>query len=298
MIALSEHLRNLLSRSKDKLEFEIKVRTIEIEAQKDFLVIQKEQIQKQNTEHAESLRYAKKIQHSLLPSKEEIKQIFPKSFVLFKPKDIVSGDFYWCTQTRTKKIIACADCTGHGIPGAFLSILGISVLNTIINILKITSENDILNKLRENIIDALSQKNSNDSINDGMDISICVLNTKNNILEYAGAYNPLYILRGKSLIQLKTDNMPVGNYIISKPFTLNHIQLETKDRVYMFSDGYGDQVGGEKNKKLKRGGFKTIINQIQNKNMKLQASELDIALQEWMGDNEQIDDITIIGFEI
>ncbi|MFW5804194.1 MAG: SpoIIE family protein phosphatase [bacterium] len=295
---LSERIRNLLSHSKKKLEFEVQLRTIELEAQKDFLYLKNNRIKQQNTEHEQSLRYAHTIQNAILPSSHKINNIFSKNFILYKPKNIVSGDFYWATQIKHKKIILCGDCTGHGIPGAFLSILGMSSLNTIINTMKIQKSHEILNQLRSIIIETLSDQQH--TISDGMDMSLCIIDTKTNKLEYSGAYNPLYIIRENSIIQLKTDNMPIGNHVRNdNSFTQNHIQLEKKDRIYLFTDGYADQIGGEKLKKLKRVGFREILLDIQKYPLHKQKEELDTFITNWQGtEEEQTDDITLIGFEI
>jgi len=296
--AVSERFRNLLMRSKEKLEFEVKLRTIEIEAQKDYLFVQKERILLQNSELNESIRYASKIQQGIFPSIEFFQSLLPKSFIFFKPKDIISGDFYWISVKRGKIIIACADCTGHGIPGAFLSMLGISYLNTIVNEQGITRPDAILNFLRANIIKTLWKNTEQEPMYDGMNISLCSYDVKLKILEYSGAYNPFYIVRQKSIIKLEPDRMPIGVHIYDKPFSVHKIQLEKKDRVYLFTDGYVDQIGGLDNKKLKRTGFKDLLLSIQGRSIQKQAHKIEQFFNTWKQHNDQTDDVTVIGFEV
>lgn len=296
--AVSERFRNLLVRSKEKLEFEVRLRTVEIEAQKDYLYVQKERIQQQNSELNESIRYASRIQQGIMPSQEFFKTLLPKSFIFFKPKDIISGDFYWISFKRGKIIIACADCTGHGIPGAFLSMLGISYLNTIVNEQGITRPDAILNFLRANIIKTLWKNAEQEPMYDGMNISLCSYDVKQRILEYSGAYNPFYIVRQKSLIKIEPDRMPIGVHVYDKPFTIHKIQLEVKDRIYLFTDGYSDQIGGPEDKKIKRTGFKQILLEIQGRAINKQVQKIEQYFEAWKQQNEQTDDITVIGFEV
>lgn len=297
-VAVSARFRSLLIRSKEKLEFEVKLRTIEIEAQKDYLYVQKEQIQTQNKELNESIRYASRIQQGILPSLEFFQSLLPKSFIYFNPKDIISGDFYWISYKRGKIIIACADCTGHGIPGAFLSMLGISYLNTIVNEQGVTKPDLILNFLRGNIVKTLWKNTEQEPMYDGMNITLCSFDVKQKILEYAGAYNPFYIVRKKSLIKLEPDKMPIGVHIFDKPFSLHRIQLEQNDRIYLFTDGFVDQIGGPEGKKLKRAGFKQLLLDMQGRSMNKQNQKVQNFFQSWKQSHEQIDDVTVIGFEV
>ena len=262
-----------------------------------------DEVDKKNTEITDSINYAKNIQLALLPSNDYIDEILPERFILFKPKNIVSGDFYWINKIEDEIIIVAADCTGHGVPGAFMSMLGISFLNEIVNKNDITQPNFILDDLRKMIVESLNQ--SNKTISDGMDLALININNKTLKLEYAGAFNPLLIFRQNietkeyELIQIKADRMPVGKYMIEKPFENNLFQLQKNDTIYMFSDGYQDQFGGEKGMKFKSKRFKELLNDIQTKTMKEQKEILNKTIIEWQGDKEeQIDDIIIIGLKI
>jgi len=258
------------------------------------------QIENKNLSITDSINYAKNIQTALLPSIEYIESIIPDSFILFKPRDIVSGDFYWLNKVNNKIIIVAADCTGHGIPGAFMSMLGISFLNEIVNKNKITQPDLILNELRKMVINSLNKTDR--EVKDGMDIALTAINTESLELEYAGAYNQLFVYRpiietGKSeFFEIKADRMPIGKYIKDEvPFTNKLFQLQKNDTIYMFSDGYPDQFGGEKNEKFKLRRLKELLNEIQRNSMVKQKEILEEILNTWQGDEEQTDDIIVMG---
>ncbi|MFH1320240.1 MAG: tetratricopeptide repeat protein [Bacteroidota bacterium] len=314
-----------------------------------------------NKDITDSIMYAKRIQVALLPPEKYITPDLPEHFVLFKPKDIVSGDFHWYRIKNNKLIIAVADCTGHGVPGAFLSILGITFLNEIADTGEEMSlhANEILNQLRENVINALSQTgkevdqsgyslvsqdssgksaisnqvkdglpsdlsdeanakaetsvkdglSSVASVKDGMDIALCVLdlipkrdtvlNRGTHTLQFSGAMNPLYLIRNNELTEIKGDRMPIGiHHLTIEPFTNNEKQLQKGDTIYIFSDGYADQFGGDKGKKYRYKPFKQLLVSIQDKSMEEQKAILDRTFEEWKGDLEQIDDVCMVGIRI
>ena len=272
---------------------------------------QKEEIEAKNKDITASIRYAKEIQEAILPTNEEIAELLSESFVLFKPKDIVSGDFYWAIQAKNNKIIwAAADCTGHGVPGAFMSMIGNALLNEIVIEKGITKPAQILNELKTHIIKSLSQTGERGERRDGMDIALCVLDKKTNKLEFAGAYNPLYIVRNdrysiEDLEVLKADRQPIG-YELGKdqPFTNHEIQLQKGDTLYIFSDGYQDQYGGNENstygkgKKFGKRKFKELILSLQQQSMTQQKEIFDTAIENHKGNLEQIDDILVIGVRV
>jgi len=265
-----------------------------------------DEIEEKNLEITDSIHYAKRIQFAVLPSEKIISKNLPEHFILFKPKDIVSGDFYWVAKKANKFIVAAADCTGHGVPGAFMSMLGITFLNEIVTNKGIISANEILNHLRNNVMNALGQTGKDDEAKDGMDIALCVIDFEKNELEYSGAYNPLYMIHNEELTEVKADRMPIGIYgEKEESFTLNKIKLEKGNTIYIFSDGYVDQFGGPEGKKFKSVSFKKLLTSIQNRSMKDQKAILEETIEDWKnfpnehGKNyEQIDDIVVIGIRI
>ncbi len=251
-----------------------------------------------------SINYAKKIQSAILPSKKAIQEIIPESFVLYKPRDIVSGDFYWISKKVKTLIITAADSTGHGVPGAFMSMLGISFLNEITsrNMKNINSNSinsaDILNQLRELIKKSLRQTKKSTEARDGIDMALCMIDKQTNTMQYAGANNPLYLIRNNELIITKGTKNPVGIYIKEKPFINHIIQLEKNDIIYLFTDGYQDQLGGLKNRKFTPKRLRELLLEINQKPMDIQKNILDKNIIEWIGKGKQIDDILILGFKI
>jgi serine phosphatase RsbU (regulator of sigma subunit) len=278
---------------------EIEAQRDEISAQRDTVVIQRDHIEEQKKEITDSINYAKRIQQAVLPSGDFANNILGEHFILFKPKDIVSGDFYWGTRIKEWLIVTVADCTGHGVPGAFMSMLGVSFLNEIVRKKEITNASEILDNLRESVIEALQQKGTTGEQTDGMDIVLCVLNTENNQLQYSGANNPLYIVtKQKELNVIEPDKQPVSIYKNMKPYTNHQIQLYEGDCMFLVSDGYEDQFGGPKNRKFMSKQLKELFVTIANKPMNEQTEILEKTLKDWKGDNEQIDDITILGLKI
>jgi serine phosphatase RsbU (regulator of sigma subunit) len=253
-------------------------------------------IEEKNREVHDSITYAQRIQNAILPPDKFIRQILPGSFVLFKPKDIVSGDFYWFEEADGKVLFAAVDCTGHGVPGAMVSVVGHNALNRAVREFGLTEPAKILDKLTELVEETFAK--SENELKDGMDISLCCLDRGSNRLSWAGANNPLWIVRAGKLISFVGDKQPIGAFENRKPFTSHTCQLEKGDCVYVFTDGYADQFGGEKGKKFKYKQLQELLISIAGKTMQEQQSVLEKTISDWMGSLEQIDDICIIGIRI
>jgi len=277
---------------------EIEAQRDEITAQRDLVVQQRDLISEQKQDITDSIEYAYRIQSAIFPTHDDIKLIINEYFILYKPRDIVSGDFYWVGKQNEKLIILAADCTGHGVPGAFMSMLGIAFLNEIVNKEIITRPSEILNKLRDKIIKALKQKGKIGEQRDGMDVAVITIDLENKILKFAGANNPLYLIRNNELIEQKGNKMPVSIYYKMDGFTTHEIPINKGDNIYIFTDGYADQFGGPKGKKFKYKAFKELLRNNANKPMNEQKEILDKTLINWQGKNSQIDDILIIGIKI
>ena len=266
----------------------------EIERQRDIAAAQRDQIAYQKKHITDSIMYAKRIQAALIPSLELFSDKL-EHFVLYKPLAIVSGDFYWVSTKDNLQVIIAADCTGHGVPGAFMSMLGVALLNEIVNEKNIFMPDQILNRLREEVIKSLKQVPDEESVKDGMDAAVCTIDFNNNVLYYSGANCPLYLIRGTELIHYRADKMPVAIHYKMQPFTLNTIELQKGDAFYIFSDGYADQFGGPAQKKFMTGKLKETLLEIASKPMLEQGEILDRIFEEWKGDNPQVDDVTLIG---
>lgn len=265
----------------------------------DVIEKQQHKIEKLNENITASINYAKRIQSAIMPNEEEVKSILKDYFILFKPRDIVSGDFYWIDIIENKIIIMVADCTGHGVPGAFMSMLGISLLNIIIKENQEYVPANILNRLRDAIITMLSQTVKNNDRKDGMDASLCTIDMNTKKLQFAGAHNSLYIVRKGELIELDADKMPVGIYTKEmRPFTNHEIEIKEGDIIYMYSDGYASQFGGVSGQKYMTKNLKKILIDISNENMPAQLLRLEQNLTEWQGTYQQVDDILILGYKI
>jgi tetratricopeptide (TPR) repeat protein/DNA-binding CsgD family transcriptional regulator len=302
----------------------IESQKLEVESQRDIANAEKEEANKQrkiakderleairqkqiaeekNKEILDSIQYAKRLQDAILPPVKLVKEYFDDSFILYHPKDIVSGDFYWMETTNELTMFAAADCTGHGVPGAMVSIVCANALNKVVNELEITDPGKILDYTREIVIEAFSanEASSNDySIKDGMDISLCVLNDVTGELRWAGANNPLWIIRKDAQLieEIKPDKQPIAKSGNKKPFKTHSIKLNGGDSIYMFSDGYADQFGGEKGKKFKASQFKTLLLTIKDEPMPKQKDLLMATFENWKGKLEQIDDVCIIGVKV
>jgi serine phosphatase RsbU (regulator of sigma subunit) len=281
------------------IKLEEKNRTIsmqkdEIEKQRDLAAAQRDQIGYQKRHIEDSIMYAKRIQTALIPSLELFSDKL-EHFVLYKPLAIVSGDFYWVSAQSNPQVIISADCTGHGVPGAFMSMLGVTLLNEIINGKHILMPDQIIEILRQGIIKSLKQVAEEDSIKDGMDIAVCVVDFDKNILWYAGANSPLYLVRGGELTHYRPDKMPVAIHYRMEPFTLHKIDLQKGDAFYIFSDGFSDQFGGPKQKKFMSMQLRETLVSMAGIPMLQQGEKLNEIFEEWRGDSPQIDDVTLIG---
>jgi len=312
LIIRSRNIR--LQKANEELSNKVRVRTLEIELQKeeimkqrDEIVAQRDSIRQQRDEILiqqqdimASIMYAKRLQSALLPPDKIIRQYFDEHFIFFKPKDIVSGDFYWLGMRDEKMILVTADCTGHGVPGAFMSVLGISYLTDMVS--KLPNEyraNQILEQLNHYVVESLHQTDRFLSNKDGMDISLCVFDPNTHELQFAGANNSLVIVRNQEPIILKADRMPIGySYSDRKEFNNHVVRLQKKDMIYMFSDGYADQFGGPSGKKYYSKRLKELFVEISELSMRDQKKVLNSTFKEWMGNEEQVDDVIIWGIRI
>ncbi|MFH2094372.1 MAG: SpoIIE family protein phosphatase, partial [Bacteroidota bacterium] len=300
---------------------EISAQRDEIESQRDLVVEQKDKIEIINKEMTDSIYYAKRIQSAMLLSQENRSALLGNHFVFFLPRDIVSGDFYWATQINNWLIITVADCTGHGVPGAFMSMLGISFLNEIVRKKEVTNAAQVLNELRDAVIDALKQADDHrelrewlaktSSVKDGMDVSLIAIDKNTGRCQWAGANSSLYIVReqtlppisvlygpdfsdknvasieyqGYVLYEIKGDNMPVAIHLKMDHFTNHEFQLIGNDRIYLFTDGFPDQFGGPKGKKFLYSKFKALILETSLLNIPEQGKQIKSVYQEWLGSN-------------
>jgi len=254
------------------------------------------QIEQQKIEITDSIHYASRIQSALLPLDGDMDRLLPSYFILNKPRDIVSGDYYWVSQKDNKVIVAVADCTGHGVPGAFMSILGITFLNEIINSAEIIIANEILNELREHLIKSLHQTGRKDETRDGMEMALCVVDFGNKKLQYSGAFRHLYFVRNKELNEFKGDNMPIGVYDDDEnSFRNKELHFKEDVIIYLFSDGYVDQIGGPDRKTFRSRKFKQLLINIHQKPLPEQKEILEKEYEEWRQNIEQIDDIMVMG---
>ena len=264
-----------------------------------LLFKQNQEIETQRNYLTSSINYAQRIQSAVFPSDEILSDNFPEHFILFKPLDVVSGDFYWCKQNNDELFVAVADCTGHGVPGAFMSILGITFLNEIVNKANLCSTSEILDRLRKNVIRTLHQSQNNNEPRDGMEVALCRFDLKNKKLQFAGAFRPIYLIRENSLHHNSGDSMPIGIYDDgARSFTANEISLQKDDIIYLFSDGYVDQIGGDDRKTFRTKRFKELLLEIFRLPMNEQKIVLQKRIEEWQGELEQIDDILVVGIKI
>jgi len=275
-----------LKRENALLEEKVRIRTA-------MVVAQKEELSQKNKDITDSIRYAKRIQFAILPEKSP----FPDTFILFKPKDIVSGDFYWFTEVGDKEFFSAVDCTGHGVPGAFMSIIGHNSLTKIVREYGILEPGKILTQLNKEVVGTLHQRSDSGDVYDGMDLALVSFNRKERLLEYSGAFNPLYLIRNGEILETKADKVSIGRSSLGTDveFTNHRIEIKKGDTVYLFSDGYADQFGGELMKKFKYRNLKELILRIQPENMANQRAMLDQTIEQWRGDVEQVDDILVIG---
>lgn len=263
----------------------------------ELIAKQKAELEIKEKDLVDSLIYAQRIQEALLPSEEYFRSHFEDSFIFLKPKDIVSGDFYWIGEKGDKVFVVAADCTGHGVPGALMSMIGLEIIEKTINEENIQLPSKILEILNKELEKTFNrEKNIGTIIRDGMDIGLCVIDRKKRKLEYAGAFFPLYLIRKNNLIEVKGDKIIIGMNPEGESYTDHEIEIMDDDIFYIFSDGYVDQFGGTANKKFKYRRFRYLLLTIHRFAMSDQKSILEENMRSWMGPNAQVDDIMVIGF--
>lgn len=253
------------------------------------------QLKEKNKEITDSIAYGKRIQNAILPNKDLVRKYFPDSFVLYKPKDIVAGDFYWMEQVGEHILFAVADCTGHGVPGAMVSVVCNGALNRAVREFKLTSPGKVLDKVTDLVIEAF--RHSDDTFRDGMDIALCSWDLATGEILYSGANNPVYVVKTKEkkIIAYPPSKQPIGAYDKRKPFEDAKLDLEKNDMLYLFTDGMADQFGGPKGKKFKYKKFKELLVSISNRSSKEKKDDVEAIFESWRGDMEQVDDICIVG---
>jgi serine phosphatase RsbU (regulator of sigma subunit) len=267
-----------------------------IRDQKKLIEEQKKVVDEWKKDITDSINYAKKIQDAQLTSHEYMKKALPDSFVLYRPKDIVSGDYYWVYENNDQVFFTVADCTGHGVPGAFMSMIGMSLLNELIIENGLKEPDKVLFEMRGLIIKTLSQDGDVVEAKDGMDMALCRWDKKENKIIYSGAFNGLYLIRNGKLLEYKPNRRPVGYYLGKDiPFTKEEVTLEKGDMLYIFSDGFSDQFGGENGKKYSTKRYKDLLLKISALSCDEQSKALNEELTSWRGEQEQIDDVCIMG---
>jgi serine phosphatase RsbU (regulator of sigma subunit)/HAMP domain-containing protein len=297
-------MRTELKKRDEDYQRQVNERTREISEQKDKIEEQNEQRKELLESITASIKYARRLQENILPSESRINALLPNSTIFFKPKDIVSGDFYFVNEYNGKVVFASVDCTGHGVPGAFMSLVGHNALNSAIRLNPGLNPADILRDLNILSSKALnSDKNSEQGMRDGMDLALCVLDQENSTLEYAGAHNPLYLIRDQNIEIFKADKISIGSTeSMHEEFTRYKINLQKDDMIFIFSDGYADQFGGEQGRKFMYEPFRQLLLSIAEKDSDAQFKILDETLTEWLNGGEvpqyQIDDILVMGVKI
>ncbi|MBQ5512113.1 MAG: SpoIIE family protein phosphatase, partial [Bacteroidales bacterium] len=289
-----------LIHDKEKLEKIVEERTAEIRKQSQLILEKNEEITAKNKEITDSIRYAQRIQTAMLPMEERIKAAIPDHFILFRPKDIVSGDYYWYAETEQSVIITAADCTGHGVPGAFMSMIGSQILTEIVAD-GITSPEKILTNQNRRIRKALKQETTANQ--DGMDMALCTIDKKTHLVEYAGAKNQLVVIQNGELTEYKADKQSIGGQqLYGDDFQYKKVAIQPDGNTwfYMFSDGYKDQFGGANNTKFLIKNLRALFMQIHNEPPAKQREILNETIEKWIkdGNTEQTDDIIIIGFKL
>ncbi|MBC7695990.1 MAG: SpoIIE family protein phosphatase [Burkholderiales bacterium] len=256
------------------------------------------QLSEQNKDITDSIYYAQRIQQSILQKEEQLNEYFEDSFLLYKPKDIVSGDYYWFYEDELYKYIAAVDCTGHGVPGAMMSMVANSMFKEVFINRKITDPSSILKALDEELEKTIN-KNQDATFNDGMDVSLIRIEKATNLLTFSGAFRSILISRENSVTELKGSRYPIGFYSgVEKKFDTQTFQLMKNDSIYLYTDGFNDQFGGEKNKKLNKANFRELLKTIQDMNMDEQEAFLEYSFNNWKQDNDQTDDVLVIGIRI
>lgn len=292
-------MRDDLAENERVLEQKVIERTEEVVRQKSEIENKNEELEILYKQVTDSIHYAKRIQDAILPTSNTVKQLLPEAFILFKPKDIVSGDFYWIEKKNGLVYFAAVDCTGHGVPGAFMSLVGHNILKDIIKNTTATKPSEILDRLREGVVSTLRADDSGKQAKDGMDMTLCAINYDTMELQYAAAFNPLYLIRNGELMLHPANKFPIGSYVGEKASFDNHtIQLQKGDQIFIFSDGYADQFGGPNGKKFMVGNFRKLLTKISALDIYHQKEKLDETLLTWQGAQEQVDDVLVIGVKV
>lgn len=305
---------DFISKPFNQYELLIKVRSAldlvakinKIKDQSNRVKEKKDQIQKQHDKIAEQqreiigdLKYSIRIQKSILPIPEVISNVIPEQFILNLPRNSVSGDFYWVGNQGDRRAIAVADCTGHGISGALMTMAGMAFLNDIMGRKENLEPNEVLFELRKMVMNLLKQTGEEGEASDGMDISLTMLNNDGTKLWFSGANNPLYIIRDGELTVVKGDRMPIGIHLnFERPFASNELDVKKGDLVYLFSDGFADQFGGPRNKKFRYKQFQELLIEIHTKPLSKQKEILRKTYLDWMGEYDQVDDVLVLGYKI
>ncbi len=289
-------MRDELGQRERVLEMKVMERTEEVVRQKEEVERQSRKVVELYKNVTDSIRYAKRLQESILPPDKRIREMLPDSFVYYRPKDIVSGDFYWFEKVRDKVVFAAVDCTGHGVPGAFMSLIGHNGLNQAVKERGRTVPSEVLKDLNTIAYEALHKDREQFLVRDGMDMALCSYDPASRVLHYAGANCPLYLVRQQELIQYPPDKNAIGSFDLNgQGFTDHRIDLEPGDMVYLFSDGYADQFGGPKGKKFLYRRFRSLLLEISREPLERQRSLLQEEFNKWRGGHEQVDDILVIG---
>jgi PAS domain S-box-containing protein len=264
-----------------------------------LLLAKNKELEQHNKDMVDSIQYASRIQEAILPDVQRIKNVFKDAFVLYQPKDVVSGDYYFFYQKKNKIFVAAVDCTGHGVPGALMSIIANGIFKEVIIKKGIEEPSEILSALDEELYLALNKQNSEGVTHDGMDVSLGVFDLENNRLSYSGAFRPMLLIRDEQIIDFEGNRFPIGFYgDVKKEFTSKQIDLKENDTFYFFTDGYCDQFGGEKKKKFNRKRFKELLLSAQSMEMEEQESFLQYALLNWRQEESQVDDVLVMGIRI
>jgi len=285
------------------LQRTLELSSIELNQAKNKMSLALKELHEKNEDLLSSIHYARLIQEAILPSEERFRSVLPESFVYHRPRDIVSGDFYWLQEVDDKILVAAVDCTGHGVPGAFMSIIGNNALNTAVREEGLTTPSLILDSLNRGVSSTLrsqSKQAEGTVMKDGMDIALVAIDPKNRKIEYAGAYNPLYLIRDGQLIETKGDKFPIGLAQDDdvRLFTNHSFDLQEGDCIYIFSDGYPDQFGGPQGKKFKYDNFRSLLFKIHQLSPRKQLKMVERGFEDWKGDLPQLDDVLLIGFRL
>ncbi|MEO5584808.1 MAG: SpoIIE family protein phosphatase [Flavobacteriales bacterium] len=291
-------MRKELGERERILEEKVRERTEEMVRQKDEVERQSKKVVELYKNVTDSIRYAKRLQESILPLDQRIRELLPGSFVLYRPKDIVSGDFYWVEPIDGKTVFAAVDCTGHGVPGAFMSLVGHNGLNQVVKERGLTKPSEVLDQLNRIAFETL-HKDRDQYVRDGMDMALCTFHPEELVLEFAGANCPLYVVRGEEVLQFAPNKMPIGGFALEdKAFTGHTVQLQKGDAAYVFSDGYADQFGGPRGKKFFYRQFRELLVRITPETPERKKALLIEAFNDWKGTQEQVDDILVMGMQV